>query len=212
MNKLVIGILLGVLLVPSVYGQETPRIKSFDSGDFSFEFSSKTEKYHVVESASELGDWSVVAHFFGANKNFEFKDYRKQFRESGFYRLVTDSGPFSHGLYEREWKLVAMHEADKTILPKSGRVHSIEFGRDNRVSGKNDCNRYFGKCSVKKGNWLNFNSPFGSTLMFCMSGSLDFKFFESLKLAKGFEVKGNRLRIYYGNNAEYLMEFEDVSS
>ncbi len=83
MNKLVIEILLGVLLVPSVYGQETPRIQSFDSGDLSFEFSSKTEEYHVVESASELGDWSVVAHFFGTNMNFEFKDYRKQFREDG---------------------------------------------------------------------------------------------------------------------------------
>ena len=60
-----------------------------------------------------------------------------------------------------------------------------------------------------KGNWLKFGKNFLSTKMLCMPGSLDFKFFESLHAAKGFEVDGNKLKIYYGDNAEDWMEFED---
>ena len=45
--------------------------------------------------------------------------------------------------------------------------------------------------------------------MLCMPGSLDFKFFESLHASKGFEVDGNKLKIYYGENAKDWMEFED---
>ena len=35
------------------------------------------------------------------------------------------------------------------------------------------------------------------------------KFFETLHASKGFEVDGNKLKIYYGDNAEHWMEFED---
>ena len=208
MKNILILILLNVLFSINIKGQEVGKIESFNSKDISFRLKTAIEKYYLVQSSKDLKTWQVVAHFLGDGKYTSFKDYRKQFGESSFYRLVTKPAPFKDGLYEREWKLVAMHEPDKSIFPKSGRIHSIEFGRDGRVGGRNDCNRYFGKCSIEKGNWLNFNTPFGSTLMFCMSGSLDFKFFEALKLAKGYEVEGMKLRIYYGKEVNSTMEFE----
>ena len=33
--------------------------------------------------------------------------------------------------------------------------------------------------------------------------------FESLHASKGFEVDGNKLKVYYGDNDEDWMEFED---
>ncbi|MDE2658007.1 MAG: META domain-containing protein, partial [Verrucomicrobiota bacterium] len=112
-------------------------------------------------------------------------------------------------LLDRKWKLVAFHEADEITQPKKGRTHSMTLSRDKRVAGRNDCNGYSGSYSMVKGNWLKFGKNFLSTKMLCMPGSLDFKFFESLHAAKGFEVDGNKLKIYYGNNAEDWMEFED---
>jgi hypothetical protein len=42
-----------------------------------------------------------------------------------------------------------------------------------------------------------------------MPGSLDFKFFEMLHMSKGFEVDGNKLKLFYGDNAERWMEFRE---
>ena len=209
MKKIITLFILLVLISFDVHGQEALKIESFNSKDISFRLKTELGKYHLVQSTRDLGDWCVVAHFLGSGKYVDFKDYRKQLGGSVFYRLITNANPFEDGLYGREWKLVAMHEASKTIFPKKGRIHSIEFNRDGSVGGRNDCNRYFGKCSVVQGNWLNFNSPFGSTLMFCMPESLDFKFFEALKLAKGYEVDGGKLRVYFGIKANCLMEFEE---
>ena len=119
------------------------------------------------------------------------------------------TGTILDALLDREWKLVAFHEADEITQPKKGRTHSMTLSRDKRVAGRNDCNRYSGSYSMVKGNWLKFGKSFLSTKMLCMPGSLDFKFFESLHGSKGFEVDGNKLKIYYGDNAEDWMEFED---
>ena len=45
--------------------------------------------------------------------------------------------------------------------------------------------------------------------MMCMPGSLDFEFFKSLQSSKGYEVDGDKLKLYYGDNAEHWMEFRE---
>ena len=209
MKKIITLCILFILISFDIHGQVSPKIESFDSKHSSFRLKTELGKYHLVQSTQDLREWSVVAHFFGNGKYADFKDYRNQYGDSVFYRLITKPTIFKDGLYDREWELVAFHEFDKSIFPKKGRIHSIEFSRDGSVGGRNDCNRYFGKCLVVKGNFLNFNSPFGSTLMFCMPESLDFKFFEALKLAKGYEIYGGKLRVYYGKDADSVMEFKD---
>ena len=102
------------------------------------------------------------------------------------------------------------HEADEITRPKEGRMHTMTLSRDKRVAGRNDCNGYSGTYSLVKGNWLKFGNQLHCRRGCCaVPGSLDFKFFESLHASKGFEVDGDKLKLYYGNNAEHWMEFED---
>ena len=201
--------LLALLLAAPVLGQEASNINSFEAATISLEFPSSDGDYHLVQASRDLKKWVIVGQYPGNGKPAQFKDLRSQLGDTQFYRVVTKSEPFPDGLLDREWKLVALHEADEIIKPKKGRTHSMTLSRDKKVAGRNDCNRYFGSYSMVKGNWLKFGKGFGSTLMLCMPGSLDFKFFESLHASKGFEVDGNKLKIYYGENAKDWMEFED---
>ena len=201
--------LLALVVAATTLGQEASNIDSFEASTVSLGFPSSDGDYHLVQASRDLQKWVIVGQYPGNGKPAQFKDLRSQLGNTHFYRVVTKSKPFPDGLLDREWKLVALHEADKIIQPKKGRTHSMTLSRDKRVTGWNDCNRYFGSYSMVKGNWLKFGEGFGSTLMLCMPGSLDFKFFESLHASNGFEVDGNKLKIYYGNNAEDWMEFED---
>ena len=201
--------LLALLLADPVLGQEASNIDSFEAATVSLEFPSSEGDYHLVPACRDLQKWVIVGQYPGNGKPAKFKDLRSQLGDTQFYRVVTKSEPFLDGLLDREWKLVALHEADEIIKPKKGRTHSMTLSRDKRVAGRNDCNRYFGSYSMVKGNWLKFGKGFLSTKMLCMPGSLDFKFFNSLHASKGFEVDGNKLKIYYGENAKDWMEFED---
>ena len=201
--------LLALLVAAPVLGQEASNIDSFEAATVSLEFPSSDGDYHLVQASRDLQRWVIVGQYPGNGKPAQFKDLRSQLGDTQFYRVVTKSEPFLDGLLDREWKLVALHEADEIIKPKKGRTHSMTLSRDKRVAGRNDCNGYSGSYSMVKGNWLKFGKGFLSTKMLCMPGSLDFKFFESLHTTKGFEVDGNKLKVYYGDNAEDWMEFED---
>ena len=201
--------MLTLLLAAPVLGQEVSNIDSFEAATVSLEFPSSDGDYHLVQASRDLKKWVIVGQYPGNGKPAQFKDLRSQLGDTQFYRVVTKPEPFLDGLLDREWKLVALHDADEIIKPKKGRTHSMTLSRDKRVAGRNDCNRYFGTFTLEKGNWLKFGKGFGSTLMLCMPGSLDFEFFESLQASKGFEVDGNKLKLYYGDNAEHWMEFRE---
>ena len=201
--------LLAITLTTKASGQEISKIDSLKTSLVSFGFSSSDEDYHLVQASQDLQKWVTVGQYSGNGKSAKFNELRGQLGEAHFYRIVTKSDPFTDGLLDREWKLIALHELDKTIQPKTGRVHTINLARNGKVAGRNDCNRYFGSFKLDKGNWLKFGKGFGSTLMFCMPGSLDFEFFESLQASKGYEVDGNKMKLFYGDNAEHWMEFKE---
>ena len=201
--------LLALLLAAPALGQEASNIDSFEAATVSLGFPSSDGDYHLVQASRDLQKWVIVGQYPGNGKPAQFKDLRSQLGNTHFYRVVTKSEPFPDGLLDREWKLVALHESDEIIRPKAGRTHTMTLSRDGKVKGRNDCNSYSGTFSLVKGNWLKFGNHFMSTRMLCSSGSLDFKFFESLHASKGFEVDGDKLKLYYGNNAEHWMEFED---
>ena len=201
--------LLPMVFASPALGQEAANIDSFEASTVSLEFPSSDGDYHLIEASRDLRKWVIVGQYPGNGKPAEFKDLRSQLGDAHFYRAVTKLEPFPDGLLEREWQLIALHESDEIIQPKKGRTHSMMLSRNKRVDGRNDCNRYSGSFSMVKGNWLKFGKSFLSTEMACMPDSLDFKFFETLHASKGFEVDGNKLKIYYGDNAEHWMEFED---
>ena len=204
-----IAFLLAQTLAAPALGQKAPNIDSFEATAISLQFLSSDGDYHLVESSRDLKKWVIVGQYLGNGKAAQFKDVRSQLGETHFYRMVTKSKPFADGLLDREWKLVALHEADEIIRPKEGRRHTMTLARNGKVTGWNDCNRYFGTFTLEKGNWLEFGGGFGSTLMLCMPSSLDFEFFESLQVSKGFEVDGNNLKLFYGEKAENWIEFRE---
>ena len=201
--------LLTLALAASALGQEASKIDSFQAAPVKLGFSSSDGDYHLVQASRDLQKWVTVGQYPGNEKPARYQDFRSKLGETHFYRVATEPEPFLDALLDREWKLVAFHEADEITQPKKGRMHSMSLSRDKRVAGRNDCNGYSGSYSMVKGNWLKFGKSLLSSKMLCMPGSLDFKFFESLHAAKGFEVDGNKLKIYYGDNAENWMEFED---
>ncbi|MDP6794080.1 MAG: META domain-containing protein [Verrucomicrobiota bacterium] len=199
--------LLALALAAPALGQEASRIHSLEAAPVSLGFSSSDGDYHLVQASWNLQKWVTVGQYPGNGKPAKFNDLRGQLGKAHFYRVVTSSQPFPDGLLDREWKLIAFHEADEIIRPKTGRKHTLNLDRNGKITGWNDCNRYFGSFKLEKGNWLKFGKGFGSTLMLCMPGSLDFEFFKSLQSSKGFEVDGKKLKLHYGENAEHWMEF-----
>ncbi len=199
--------LLALALAAPALGQEASKIHSFKAAPVSLQFSSSDGDYHLVQASRDLQKWVTVGQYSGNGKPAQYQDFRSKLAETHFYRVVIKSNPFADGLLDREWKLVALHEADEITRPEEGRRHTMTLARNGKVTGWNDCNRYFGTFTLEKGNWLKFGGGFGSTLMLCMRGSLDFEFFESLQVSKGFEVDGNNLKLFYGDNAENWIEF-----
>jgi|TARA_B100000959_G_C14927479_1_gene602101 heat shock protein HslJ len=201
--------LLALMLAAPALGQEASNIDSFEAATVSLRFPSSDGDYHLVQASRDLKKWVIVGQYPGNGQVAWFKDLRSQLGETHFYRVVTKSELFQDGLLDREWKLVAFHEADEITRPKTGRKHTLNLARNGNVTGRNDCNSYFGTFTLEKGNWLKFGKGFDSTEMLCMPGSLDFKFFEMLHMSKGFEVDGNKLKLFYGDNAERWMEFSE---
>ena len=152
--------LLVFLLAAPTLGQEASDIDSFEAATVLLEFPSSDGDYHLVQASRDLQKWVTVAQYPGNGKPVQFKDLRSQLGNTHLYRVVTKSEPFQDGLLDREWKLVALHEADEIIQPKKGRTHSMTLSREKRVAGRNDCNRYFGSYSMVKGNWLKFGEGF----------------------------------------------------
>jgi len=201
--------LLAVVFASPAFGQEAAYINSFEAATVSLEFPSSDGDYHLVEASRDLRKWVIVGQYPGNEKPARYQDFRSKLGKTLFYRVATEPEPFLDALLGREWKLVAFHEADEITRPKAGRTHTMTLSRDGKVKGRNDCNSYSGTFSLVKGNWLKFGKNFMSTRMLCMRGSIDFKFFKSLHASKGFEVDGDKLKLYYGDNAEHWMEFRE---
>jgi len=201
--------LLALALAAPALGQEALTIDTFEAAPVSLEFPSSDGDYHLVEASQDLLKWVIVGQHPGNGKPAKFKDLRSQLGDAHYYRVLTQSEPFLDALLGREWKLVALHEADEIIRPKAGRRHTMTLTRKGKVAGRNDCNSYSGTFSLVKGNWLKFGKNFRSTRMLCMSDSIEFKFFKSLHASKGFEVDGDKLKLHSGDNAEHRMEFKE---
>jgi heat shock protein HslJ len=201
--------LLALALPALALGQEASKIDSFEAAPVKLGFSSSDGDYHLVQASRDMQKWVTVGQYPGNGKPAQYQDFRSKLAETHFYRVATEPEPFLDALLDREWKLVALHESDEIIRPKVGRTHTMTLSRNNGVAGRNDCNSYSGTFSLVKGNWLKFGKNFMSTRMLCMRDSIDFKFFKSLHASKGFEVDSDKLKLYYGNNAEYWMEFRE---
>lgn len=207
MNKILLFIAFALAAFGSASAQDAIKIDNFDASNFHFE--TVNEQFHIVEASSDLNNWVIVGHYFGDGSKVYFEDCRhNKKQEFQAYRIVFQKALFK-GLYDRNWVLKSINENGEKITPAKNKVHSISFSISGRVTGNNDCNRYFGQFELNKGNCIIFPNGFASTLMFCMPQSLDEKFFSSLRQSKGFEI-GEKLKIYFGDQSKNWMIFEAI--
>ena len=95
-------------------------------------------------------------------------------------------------LTDRDWKWVRTEmNNDEIITPKKADAFSIAFKSDGSVSGRTDCNSFFGQYEIAEGK-LSFGAM-GSTKMFC-EGSQEDVFMKSLGEVESYFInKDNKL-------------------
>lgn len=74
---------------------------------------------------------------------------------------------------------------------------SLVIGTDGRISGKGDCNRYFGEYTIEKDNKIKFGRV-GSTMMFCPDQDAENKFFAIFNEADRYKMDGDFLMLMKG--------------
>lgn len=199
-------VLLYLLLVTPL--GKAVEIVDVQATPFELSFQSTAGSYHLVEASTDLQHWIVVADFEGDGRALSYSEGRPQPGTRQQYRIRTKASPFEDGLLEREWNLIEITEGDAILAPLPGRRHSMQLGRDGRMSGWNDCNRMFGGYTLTGGNQLRF-SNIASTQIFCPPGSIDFTFLQQLTRDNGvFEVDGRKLSIYFGSDPVVRFDFE----
>lgn len=92
-------------------------------------------------------------------------------------------------IINQNWKWVNNKMSnDEIIVPKKANAFSINFKADGGVSGKTDCNGFFGEYKIS-GNKLSFGSM-GATLMFC-DDSQESIFIKSLSEVESYSIDKN---------------------
>ncbi|MDI1480063.1 META domain-containing protein [Polyangium sp. y55x31] len=112
-------------------------------------------------------------------------------------------------LANTQWELESIVEG-RTMWEPSGRNDvTLQFQADGKANGKAPCNWYFASYKVE-GDRLSM-STIGSTRMFC-EGVMEqeSRYLGALEQANTFEIRGDELRIRYGNGRGTLIfERED---
>ena len=89
----------------------------------------------------------------------------------------------------REWKWASTQmNNDTVVFPKKKNAFTLTFKEDGSISGKTDCNSFFGQYKVAD-NKLSFDR-FGSTLMFC-EGSQESVFMKALNEIESYFIDKN---------------------
>lgn len=104
-----------------------------------------------------------------------------------------------------KWWLTTIYRADGYTQVLSRKAF-ISFNTPNRkISGNGSCNS-FGGSLIVDGNNLDIGNTF-STKMYCDEvQSIEDDFFRQLQKATRYEIKGNKLLLFEGENL--LLEFE----
>lgn len=89
-------------------------------------------------------------------------------------------------------------------MPNTTKKATLDFGADNRVSGKSFCNGFGGSASIN-GNAIKFSELMG-TMMFCEDvGQAEGKYTEGLRNTNAFKIVENKLQLFNGD--KLLMVF-----
>ena len=93
------------------------------------------------------------------------------------------------------WKLAKMETIPATAIEQESDFFTLEFNAaDTMVSGRTNCNRFFGKYELK-GKELEFKNM-GMTRMACPDMQYEDAFVKMLDEADRFEIKGSEMTLF----------------
>lgn len=105
-----------------------------------------------------------------------------------------------------EWQKLVTSD-NVTTTPKNQGVFTVTLGSDEKITGKTDCNGFFGSYTVATDGVLSFG-PLASTLMYC-ENSQESVFSGAIEKAERYEVdaSGNLILTLLGNGGKlYLVK------
>ena len=105
------------------------------------------------------------------------------------------------------WKRARMEAIPAAAVGKEADFFTLQFSAaDTLVSGRTNCNRFFGKYELK-GQKLEFEN-LGMTRMACPEMQYEDAFVKMLDEVDGYEIKGEELKFY--DDKKLLAEFRAV--
>ena len=105
------------------------------------------------------------------------------------------------------WKLAKMEAIPAKAIDAEADFFTLQFSAaDTLVSGRTNCNRFFGKYELK-GQKLEFEN-LGMTRMACPEMQYEDAFVKMLDEVDGYEIKGEELKFY--DDKKLLAEFRAV--
>lgn len=110
---------------------------------------------------------------------------------------------------DRDWQLMRIKAKDKTLMPMTPILASINFTKDGKIAGSTGCNSYFGSYTRKDAT-LDV-SPLGSTKMMCVENAMEIEdaFITGMANVKGWQLQEGDLILVDGSNKS-IMTFEQI--
>ena len=110
---------------------------------------------------------------------------------------------------DRDWQLMRIEAKDKTLMPMTPILASINFTKDGKVAGSTGCNRYFG--NYTRNDTALDVSPLGSTKMMCMENAMEIEdaFIAAMADVKGWKLQDDDLILVDASNKS-IMTFEQI--
>lgn len=123
----------------------------------------------------------------------------------------TQTSESDSGLVGTSWELISFTTPDGETLAISNTTVTLAFEDETRAGGNGGCNGYGSSYSVD-GDAITFEGVI-STMMACLDADImpqESAYFDALNTATRYEIDGDKLTIWYGEDGENWLTFAAV--
>ena len=95
------------------------------------------------------------------------------------------------------WTLQSIEvPGEPDILPESDKIFNIQFFKDHRFAGLDNCNAYGGIYALAEDSEIRLDSIV-TTLVSCAPPHLGHPYYQTLHIIDSYEIRGNTLRLQF---------------
>jgi copper homeostasis protein (lipoprotein) len=173
---------------------ETPKR---DSGQFSW-----NDAGSVVTLA--LGDGSTQMYQVGENQLFHLDRAGKRIVGELADRYVLGRVARDARIEDRKWLLVEIMGQAYEPSEEGREAFLLLNSAEQRASGNNSCNNFFGGYVIETGSRIRFSANMGSTMMACPDAATEQSFMQALAEVDNYALDGDRLSLNRARMAPLL--------